>query len=119
MNQDKEFKKLILDYAKCKGYDNIIEALESVRGDDYIPYYHDINKLYDEYEEYFWDMFTEYCEEIGQPPLETLNNMNMRYSNGQHITDLQSVKQWIVWFAVEHVAYELARELEEKEEQQL
>jgi len=102
-----KFKAEILDYASCKGYDSVREALENVRGDDYATYYYEINELYATYEQEFW--------ELGEGSiLTTLDNMSLGYSKSP-ITCLQDLKQWVVWFAIENVAHEMARELEEKE----
>jgi len=110
------FRAEILDYASCKGYDSVREALENVRGDDYAPYYHEIDELYATYEQEFWELLETYQDDCigGGSILTTLDNMAWGYTKGP-ITCLQDLKQWVVWFAIENVAHDMARELEEKE----
>jgi hypothetical protein len=116
MNKEEQFKAFVLDQARdCdQSRDELIRCLENLSADMVAPYYHQTDDLYETYEEILWNMLSDYQEDLGEDRsmLELLDNMNVRYTNGQHICNLTGVKQWLVWFGIEHVAHQLAYEME-------
>lgn len=120
MNKEEQFSAWVLEQAKDtkdSPIEDIIEGLENMRGDSVAPYYHQINEIYEVYEDVLWHMLTEYHSDIGSElsPLEMLNEMNQRYSGQKkaHIIDMQGVKQWLVWFGIENAAHSLVSLLDE------